>query len=212
MTAVNGARNLLKHSGILPLRSEIQRLTRATHEFLVDGSRIVFDVDFDTVSMSDLIPGDAVRGHVKDAERELAAGDLNAAAVNAALAFESLMRGEPPSETSSADEWHQWERRNRFTFDTTFFLNLREPMERKFAEAWDRVIAALVSNEFAIRLLSKGISNDDFLRFESLTPTVHRMMGQDEPVSFVNLNVKLTAEDASWCIEFVIRSALAIAN
>lgn len=68
---LNKVRINSKHFGLQPERTEVQRLLTSMSEFLREGSRMVFDVNYATVSMVDLLPDGDVKSHLKNAESHL---------------------------------------------------------------------------------------------------------------------------------------------
>lgn len=211
MKALSDARRGLKHSGILPSRSEVARLARATGEFLREGTMTVFDADFDRVSLVDLIPDTTVREELRKAEEALGRGAASQGAQHARIAFEYAIREEPPREMNPRN-YAQWKKRLRppsFSFESSFFLGLDQSVGRKFGRAWDTVIESVQRTENALRLIAKQIDYDDYITFETITPHVTWVMGRDEPVVTSGPD-DVDPEEARWCVEFATQAALVL--
>lgn len=71
---LNKARVAFKHYGILPASGEAVKFQTYAEDFLRSGMRNMFDVTFDTLSVSDLVAFQDVREHLKEAERLLSTG------------------------------------------------------------------------------------------------------------------------------------------
>lgn len=211
MKALSDARRGLKHSGVLPSRSEVERFARATGEFLREATQTVFDADFDRVSLVDLIPDTKVREELRKAEEAIGHGAGSQAAQHARMAFEYAIREEPSVEMDPRN-YAQWKKRLRprsFSFESSFFLGLEKSVGRKFGRAWDTVIESVQRTENALRLMAKQINYDDYITFEGLTPHVTWEMDRDEPI-MTSGRVDVDVEDARWCVEFATQAALVL--
>lgn len=76
MVALNAARVNYKHHGGLPANDEAERYAVDAHRFLVETSKLFFDIDFDRLSEADLIANEECRELVRAAEIDLAKGEL----------------------------------------------------------------------------------------------------------------------------------------
>ena len=211
MKALSDARRGLKHSGVLPSRSEVERFARATGEFLREATQTVFDVDFDRVSLVGLIPDTRVREELGKAEEAIGRGAASEAAQHARIAFEYAIREEPPAEMNSR-HYAQWNKRLRppsLSFANSFFLGLEKSVGSKFGRAWDTVIESVQRTENALRLIAKRIDYDDYIIFEGLTPPVTWAMGRSEPV-ITSGRDDVDVEDARWCVQFATQAALVL--
>ena len=80
MLELNKARVNFKHYGNLPDISEAKKFQGYSEEFLRVSFNEFFNLDFDSISLSQLIPFDDVRDSVESAEKALLDNDLNLAA------------------------------------------------------------------------------------------------------------------------------------
>lgn len=60
--------------------------------FFVETTRLLLDVDYETVSLADLIPNAEARKNIKDAEKSVANDDLPCAMLSLGLAFDEIYR------------------------------------------------------------------------------------------------------------------------
>ena len=137
MKAVSDAGRGLKHSGIIASRAEVQRFARSTREFLSDGARVVFDVDFDNMSLTDLIPREEVRKPLARAE---AAARGRRRAWDARRPSHSMRSSvkRAPTESGSELEWRLHRLRDPHGPQlSAFHLHLEDRVGPRFAKAWD---------------------------------------------------------------------------
>jgi hypothetical protein len=211
MKVLSDARRGLKHSGVLPSQSEVERFSRATGEFLREGTQTVFDADFDWVSLVDLIPDRNVREELRKGEEAIGRGAASQGAEHARMAFEYAMREEPPVEMDLR-HYAQWKKRLRppsFSFQNAISLGLTKSVGHKFGRAWDTVIESVQRTENALRLMSKQINYDDYLTFEELIPHVQWTIGSNEP-SLTSGREDVDLDDARWCVEFATQAAMVL--
>ena len=105
---LNKARVGFKHNGNLPHPPEALKHRASVEALLREAMCDHFAVDFDSLSMVDLIENDDIRGHLKDAEVSLAADRIAEAAIALAkvriLAFGLMRDLSPPApDLSRAD-------------------------------------------------------------------------------------------------------------
>lgn len=92
MRRLNRARVSFKHHGTMPSRMDLQGFVTTTKEFLFENTSKVFDVDFDTLSMVDLVTFDTVRALLRQGEEVLANGELHTALVRCSAGYSELRR------------------------------------------------------------------------------------------------------------------------
>lgn len=102
-------------------------------------------------------------------------------------------------------------------FHDAFFLGLRrsESAEvRKLGEFVDRAKVSIEAMQGAIKTLALGVDYRKYARFKRLTPQLQRVMSGDlvvqRPAS--GRAAPPSADDARFCLDFVIESALALAE
>jgi hypothetical protein len=86
MVELNKARIGFKHYGILPDPSIAPRLQSYAEDFLREGLLELTGVDYDELSLADLISDSTVRGEIKEAEKCLRAERYEDAALHCAMA------------------------------------------------------------------------------------------------------------------------------
>lgn len=214
MRSVSDARRTLKHSGVMPARSEIQRFSRSTRDFLEDGVSTVFQVQLHQVSLIDLIPVDRVRAALHEAETAITNGDALTALEKARLAFELAMRDRvQPTSTTDRIARAISKRRLRAlrpsALRSALLLKLGDKVGRDFATAWDEVVGSVSRTENAVRLIAAGINYDEYLVFDTTAPPATWLLGAEEP-RVLGQVPDGTLDEAKECLEFATRASLAI--
>ena len=74
---INKRRNSLKHHAILPAKIEIDETCTITKLFLEENTKRMFEIDFNEISLSDLISFDKVREHLRKAVVYLEKGEFD---------------------------------------------------------------------------------------------------------------------------------------
>jgi hypothetical protein len=80
-----------KHHDTLPARLAIEQFRSDVTRFFEDNVPLIFGLEFDTISLVDLIACDAARESLKTASGHLSAGDTAEAIDSIALAFAQLV-------------------------------------------------------------------------------------------------------------------------
>jgi hypothetical protein len=92
MRRFNSARVEVKHRGLLPIQQHIEEFRSAVTAFLTGATPKVFQIPFDSISMSSLVRSDDVRSALQAAETAAAAGEFGEALEQAAKAFRLSLR------------------------------------------------------------------------------------------------------------------------
>jgi len=84
-----------------------------------------------------------------------------------------------------------------------------QDFQQKLGEFVDTVRESLESIQNAIRILAMGIEYPKYSRFALISPHMYRSSnGEYEIVRLQMDEMKITPDDAQFCIDFVIESAL----
>jgi len=220
MKRLNKVRVALKHYGGHPDQPTIEQLRTDTTTFLDAGTTAVFDLEYATLTMTDVIAQDAVRDLARKAETASAAGDHIAAMVALADAIEVLF---DPRSAEIADG-----RRSPFQLGPTIRRRLDErkvqqvlapsEQDRRSCTGHDRDLAEQIvavtetveELQAAARLTALGIDFAAYQRFRLLTP--HTSMYLDGRREYrAPAGYAPAAEDVAFCHQFVVTAALRLA-
>jgi hypothetical protein len=213
MRRLNNARVALKHHGTFPSDSDLEAFRANTTSFFHENTPIVFGVNLDEVSLVEYVNPEASRELLKDAEADLAGGEVLNALSKIAIAYAEMIRD------------YEERKRTRFgrspfyfgrdlTFQSAFFMGLKRGSsdERKLAEFVDRVRESIESMQDAMKVLALGVDYRKYSKFKRLTPDVHRMAGGSVRTIWSPAcgERAATHDDVLFCLNFVIESALAL--
>ncbi|WP_411135863.1 hypothetical protein [Streptomyces sp. C10] len=204
---VNKLRVDLKHHGNIPSSHAIAQSKADVTTFFTDAARMIFDVDFETVDMADLVAHPEVARLLREARTHIEADRVVFAMAGLALAFEELLA----HYTARKAGWG----------GSPFILGDRLPIFRPERSERDsqvsRQLKALTTATHqmrqAMQVIALGIDYARYVHFRVLTPD-EMSWGRDGSIKFsVNdMSKALTADDYQQARLFVIESALQAAR
>lgn len=213
----NDVRVGLKHRGIIPSPQEIESARVNVADFFQDNTPKAFaGVEFDSISLIDLVEDPAVQERLRHAERDLTAGKAWDVLEHVAVAFEQLMRRYEAEmrESVGSKSFHAGRGYASMGFRALAELSLvglegdeaePEEVQRKLIQ----LVFSVRGLEAALQLTSVGIDYRRHWKFRALTPAV--AYGKDGPFSdFVEREKEGPAslEEARYCFEFALDAAL----
>lgn len=216
MERLNKARVGLKHYGILPSKFEIESFRVSATNFFEENTPLIFNVDFSTISLVDLIQYEETKNYLKEAMALLDKNNITKSLDKIAIAFSRLIF-----------DYYQSIRKTKYshllrvfdkpaTFTNSLNIKLDNHNRVKINEALSKfgneVREALVNINDVIKILILGIDYRKYVKFRLLTPTVHRSgtgkYSVYRIIKLVGSNDDLSMEDVQFCIDFVIESAV----
>lgn len=216
MRRLNKARVALKHNGTFPSDLDIRAFRASTTNFFQGNLPLVFAVAFADVSLIEFVNPESSRRRLKEAEGQIRAGDTLSALDNIALAFTEMISDYEDRKRTEFDSSPFYFGRS-MTFLTSFQMGLNRssslPLERKLVDFVDEVTESIEAMQEAMKMLALGIEYRKYSRFKLLTPDLSGVMGGDMVCHRrCEEAEKPSRSDASFCIDFVIESALALAE
>lgn len=215
MKRLNGARVLLKHSGIGPGATDVEALRAATTNFFEDNAPDAVGLEFAQLSLSGAVANAEVRQHLVEAETALAAGNLTDAMTGAAVAFSLTMTepNTPASRTLSGER--------RFTLRSAALGGLGTHVPFGFTRGRDSQVenyihklgtavtgTAEVFGE-AITVLGAGLDLARYLEFKSQSPVVWVGFGREPSLQWMRDGPD-NPEVVSACVAFAVDAALVL--
>lgn len=201
----------IKHKGLFPSKSdiEISRITMA--DFLNQNTKIQFDMDFSSVSISSLISYNRVKEYIDAAEEYLVKNDFYNCLVNAKIAFMELLSS---YESSKRGKYHI----NSIVNVGRKIGNEYQKLighDRELGEQWFRNVSETMNRiREILKITALGIDYRKYAFFEYITPetNVYWTNNSSEyhsmPKDYYESRFNLRMSDCQFCIEFVIDSAL----
>jgi hypothetical protein len=219
MARLNRVRVNLKHHGVQPGKAAIDKGLADGATFFAANTTLVFGVDYDQVSMADLIEQEQVRELARKAEAATASGDHVGAMIALSDACELLLLPRR-SESSRPSPLRFGESFGFATEGIKQKVNkvLQPPRDSRGIDipGWDReFVAEHISNltdivtklQRTARVTTLGIDYAAYLKFSSLTPAhsdnVQGVREYRAPKGYAP-----TSHDVEFCYQFVVSASL----
>jgi len=201
MRRLNKARVQLKHNGTSPSKLDIESFRATITNFFNENTLIIFNIEFDSISMIDLISYNNTKSRLHTAQNLMKDNKIEDAIKEIAISFAYLI--------------HDYEKKKRsifgqspfffgqsLTFQNSFFMGVEGNMK----DFVDKVKESIESMQNAIKILSLGFDYKKYSKFKLLTPYVK--IYYDERISTGDPAEKITMEDCEFCLNYVIESAI----
>jgi len=175
---LNEARRLTQHYGTTPNENDARRLIFVARDFLIDFWKEAFGVDYDDVSLHNLITNTKVKELVMEAAKSTRAGEYDKVVINSVQAIYEVQWG------------IQKKFRERPPKPTGFEVDLGDTV--------DFILNVALSSPFAYKLL----------KLKETTGIVYLPIPEGEPVMQRLKEHKFTREDAAFALELATEYAL----
>jgi len=221
MRRLDKARAGLKHHGTLVTALDVRDLCESTRRFFVENTLRCFGVDFDRISLANLVWHEQVRSELQLAVNARAADNLDSAFAHAAVALERLLDDYTQS-AKGFGSGSPFEFATGLGFLNSHMLGLRPKpgdntqanhVEAKLKEYVDKMNKIVEAIQTGMKFLTLGLDYRRHTPFVRLTPHVYRTLGNADynvtewaPPRMTEMT--RTPEDADFCIEFVVETAL----
>ena len=216
MVRLNKVRVNLKHHGVQPGKAAIDQNLADAATFFAANTRLVFDIDYDRVSMADVIEQEKVRELVRKAEAPNAGGDHISAMIALSDACELLLlprrsNSWQPSPLRFGDNIRWWGldrvKKALRPSGKDRGIDIHANDHQFLAEHIGAVTEAVIALQAAARVTTLGIDYAAYLRFVRLTPGhVDTMNGVRE--YRVPKGYAPTGHDVEFCYQFVVSASL----
>lgn len=209
MRRLNKARVALKHSGTLPSKLDIEAFRAATTLFLQEATRLVFEIDFNEISLIEYVPSEEARNHLKEAEKLCLASNFDDALVEVALAFEKMI-SEYEEDKRDLGFGSPFFFGNDMTFMSSFHMGLNGSEFRDIARFVDNVKESIEAMQRAVKILALGLDYKKYSKFKRLLPYVSRVLSGDYVVQkrAGGRGPEPDEKYVRFCIDYVIDSAI----
>jgi hypothetical protein len=205
MRRFNNARVEVKHRGTLPSQHDVEGFRATVTNFLVETTPELFEIAFDSISLSSLVRADDVRSALLAAETAAEAGQFREALEQAATAFHLCLRN------------HRWFETPRLFDPTDIARDLRrrgrqlDPSRLDFsgfARSSEAVAEMAESLGEAITILAYHLDFDGYRRLRTYGPTIYPTEG------LAGMSMHWTQEPTTdrsivdQCVAFAVDAAL----
>jgi Rad3-related DNA helicase len=191
MDQLNSERTAFKHKGILPNPAKVPSRLLEASAFCEEIAKDYLGLDYQSVTLADLIQNSGARTKLKDAEAAAARGDFAAAVTDCGNAFDILF--------AEARQKHKAALVGDIPIDNRDFVKspATESMKSKIQKIGQTVDALIL-----------GIDPSRLRKFSETTPIRQRTGYGDVTVIWTRDDSKITKSDFDFCHSFVIASAL----
>lgn len=206
MRRLNEVRVNLKHQGARPNETDVESLRSATTNFFEDNSEIVFGIEFDDVSLVELIEFKQGYEYLSQAEDLLRDEDLQQALGMTAMAYRSISK--------------EFNKRSRHELGYSPFPHfLAHTSDVSTGNRELERFTRDVQNSFEelseyLKILSLGTDYRRYSKFQHLTPTLvvdhSDSSGKFKPHLKRHSDDLATRANAKFCIEFVTEFAISL--
>ncbi|MET7479551.1 hypothetical protein ABZT17_35030 [Streptomyces sp. NPDC005648] len=203
MRQLNDARVALKHHGTFPSAHQIEQAQEALAEFFTTATPKVFNVDFDSIDMVDLLTQPEVSQLLREAQTHADLGDYSMAMAGVSLALDALFRHYSARNTFSKGRPFAFGPTLQ-SFDAPKLDGRDAPRDGRLA----KLSEIAEHTQEALRAISLGIDYPSLTRFRIIAPTVHHYGNGEHRYVEATSHTQLTADDYDWARHFVIESAL----
>jgi hypothetical protein len=208
MNLLKERRRNIKHKGIFPSMSDIEESSITITRFFKENTPKLFNEDFDTISVSDLIIYPNIREYVNLAKSFLSQNNYYDCLVNAKIGFEELL-------STYESNKRQW-RDSIFSVGEKVGNDYRNLVtSNKEGSRWFEQVTHTTNDvRNIIKVSVLGIDYKKYALFDFITPKVLETCGtgKDKYVYDSKDNfekaITITNQDCQFCIDFVVDSAL----
>lgn len=211
MNRLNKVRVDLKHHFITPNESNIEEFRSNVKTFLEENTLKIFGIDFISISLADLIQYEETKENIKKAEECLNKDNILEALDFVALAYDKLINkyNKTIEKKYGASPFSFKE---RFTRVPALRVQGVGEINRDERIAIESLQKAVNSIQLALQSISIGIDYRNYFKFWLLTPSIYyKADGKHHIIRrFYSETGIPTRNDAQFCINFVVESALTI--
>lgn len=209
VTRLNDRRNSLKHNGQIPAKMDIEESKIVATNFFQENVKIIFDLDFNDVSLIDLVKDETVKKFLLNAQDEIKRNDYVKCSQEISKAFSVLtyVDGNPFDDL-------------KYHF-RKLFKSTRKEYKELGHQGFDRGMIKMIEGNdenfdkisSALNIISLGIDYRKYVKFDFLTPKVMRgYNGISEEVEyyfmFHSYSDRLKKEDCEFMLDFMIECAV----
>jgi hypothetical protein len=205
---LNKARVSLKHHGITPSAETLSEARLVANEFLLQNTKIIFGIEYESVSLLDIIQQELVRLYLTEAQLRVDREEFQESLAYCAVAFAELKK---------------WFVRQISDFEYVI-SPFRGGVSDHSVPRWGLEFGDLDSfyrqmnkglNEVsdALRVIGMGLDYRTYQLFERITPSVEKYGKQDywhwhwaSPIT------NLSLQHCNWAINYVLESSLSIST
>jgi hypothetical protein len=203
MRRLNKARSQLKHHGLLPAKLDIESYKITALNFFKDNCAIIFKVDFDDISLIDIISYERPREQLKKAKENYKKGMIEDSLLNIYHSFNYLLTDYEKSKKIYHRSFFDFGPERFESRKVDYFGHGLESHEiNSFIEDVSKSISKM---QGVLRILCLGINFKKYVKFKSILPPFKFAI---DGTVYCNGKITLNDEDYEFCINFIVESAM----
>lgn len=209
MRSVKDRRVNIKHKGLFPSKSDVEISRIGVTDFFNQNTKIQFGIEFEDISLLDLIDYDMVKLYLRKAQTALKDNDNINSLLNSAIAFrELIMQFE-----NNKSHFHSGNQPFNFGNSSEKSYTALVGNDRKTSKWFEGVNYSIDKIQEALKLISIGIDFKRYSVFKILTPfNINKFINDTEWQYYIDerhsKKIKSTNENCQFCIDFVLDCAL----
>jgi hypothetical protein len=219
---LNERRNGLKHATIFVNKMDVQNLYSETETFFIDFSKILFDLDYDRISLASLVSIDKVREHLLESEDYLKDNKYTEAIISITKSYhyfeqsELKVKGVIGYLGFSTDYMRDFSTRSINLGTARPDANLSR-LATKVGKDITKLDNRITEIE---RVISLDVDYNSFRKFKQLLPHFYlpNTADKDDKLNFSEISLdrlaqfSYTEDQVKFCYDFVINACLKVAN
>lgn len=207
MERLNRLRVNLKHHGIMPDESEIERSRVNVTNFFEDSTPIIFDLAFDKISMTDVVQFIPARDALNEAATLMEQEKYEEALGKIAISFDLIIEDYESRKARCGDSPFLF--RDPFPYSDIHFPRINREM-KDFVNR--KIKNSIEPMQKAMKILSLGLDYRRYAKYRLLVPQIDRLPTVEGARDFaITESSRIhTTEECHFCFDFVIESAIRI--
>lgn len=209
MRSVKDRRVNIKHKGLFPSKSDVEISRIGVTDFFNQNTKIQFGIEFEDISLLDLIDYDMVKLYLRKAQTALKDNDNINSLLNSAIAFRELIM------QFENNKSHFYSGNQPFNFGNSSEKSYTALIgnDQKTSKWFEGVNNSIDKIQEALKLISIGIDFKRYSVFKILTPFILNKSRRDIEWRYYideyqSKKIKSTNENCQFCIDFVLDCAL----
>lgn len=207
MQSLNKARVAFKHGGSLPSATTIEIMRANVQTFFEENTRLAFGIEFEAISLLDLVPYPRCKMHLQRAAESLDNGDYYSAFGHAHIAFKELL-----IEFGAAvrDD----------VYNVPFFTHHSLSEKQTTGTNWaidagiaedNRLIKVVNELQEAMQVITLGIPYRKHAKFMRRRPWIFQQdTGEFYVLPRQETQLEVSKEYAQYCCDFVVETAIGL--
>jgi mRNA-degrading endonuclease HigB of HigAB toxin-antitoxin module len=205
MRRFNKARVSLKHHGTMVSKADIDSFKVSCRNFFIENTKSIYDIEFDTISLIDLVAYKRTKEYLLLAEKKLNDQDYEEAIKEATLAFWEMVI------EYKENKIIKYGKAPTFLFSRDFgFISRSDTFitGENIKELTQYVKSSIDSIEKVLTILTLGIDYKKFTKFDLITPIYTRTMGGH--IFDRGQIIEYNYDNVKWCFDFVIECCVSL--